>query len=80
VATITPCRPSAAATRRAEPSRPRLERVLRLIDGLSGIAVDSVRAARAYESAPTSASRQAVLDRFAAQAGRYDLTTDARRS
>jgi hypothetical protein len=57
-----------------------MERVLRLIDGLGGIVADSVRAARAYESAPTTASRQAVLDRFAAQSGRHDLTMDATRS
>jgi hypothetical protein len=80
VVTITSYRPSAAATRRAAPSRPRMERVLRLIDGLGGIVADSVRAARAYESAPTTASRQAVLDRFAAQSGRHDLTMDATRS
>ena len=77
--TITSYRPSAAA-RRTTPARPRLERVLRLIDGLGGIAADSVRTARAYEAANSTASRQAVLDRFAAQAGRHDLTPDLRRS
>jgi hypothetical protein len=50
----------------------------RAIAGFSLIVADSVRAARAYEAADTMAERRAVMNRFAAEAGRFPLHSDDR--
>jgi hypothetical protein len=75
VVTITSYRPTAAARRAAgtASARPRMERVLRALEGFAGVMADSAQAARAYESASSAAERQAVLARFSNQAGRHDL-------
>jgi hypothetical protein len=45
--------------------------ITRTIAGLGSSIAESVRAARAYETADTATARRAVLDRFVTEVGRH---------